>query len=532
MKSLSMRGALSACLISGAAVVALAAPGAASAGGLTEQCSGAAELKGQGSTLQAEAVGVWAVGFNANATSLKACNGKEEVGKKTSAEPLVTYKESSSGKGFKAWTVNKEFGAYGFIGTDNTVNNTEKGEIEADGTAETGGKALTIPVAEGAVAIIINLPNGCHAESTAAKGRLSLSDLQVEEVYAGVITKWSGLTGVGGSKIIQAPAVKVLKVKTTTGSAIVEVASGGFPEVAVGDPVSGTGIPVGTTVLAITGNTAELSANATKTSTTGVTLSFTPPTCEPEETIKTVARKDGSGTTHIFKRWLHWSNEGTLTTPVDGAQTWNQLSEGSESTEWPTGVPTIKEEGSPALVTEVATTPSTIGYANLADARNAANGGGFGEKQPGDGGEKHQKFWALVENGEKESKPTFTDPSSDKESGTRANANCTDTVFSNGLASFPPPSVESNWNEVTADKFSKTYPICGLTYDLALANYEAYDAFGTTQGEATDVENYLAFVLDSKGGQKEIITKHDYEDLPKAVLTKSLEGLPLITWEP
>jgi ABC-type phosphate transport system substrate-binding protein len=582
MKFNSARGALSACLITGAAVAALAAPGSASANLLT-RCTGAS-IEGNGSTLQAEAVkNVFGPGFNSNTTTgSKSCPGG----------PTVGYHESGSGAGYKSWALSDEFGMWGFIGTDNTVNSTEKTALEALGTHETGGKVLTIPVAEGSVAIMVHLPEGCRASSTAAKGRLSLSGLALEEIYAGVKTKWSELTE-DSNKVFGNPLNLVYRVKLTVSSTTAEVAAGGFPGVVAGDKVTGTGIPTGTTVVSVSGNTLELSNAATATekedtltfptvakltlgsisavaeagsflgvvagdtvtgtgiaagttvvSVTGSTvelskaatktetkstLTFAEP-CNNTETIQTVAREDGSGTTHIFKRWLNWANESALSTPK-GNRTWDELSEGGESTNWPTGVPTLKASGSPKLVEKVATTPSSIGYANLADARNVSWAGGFGEPN---GGEIDQKFWALVENEVKSGKPAYADPSSDKESGTRADANCADTVFSNGLAAFPPPSVESNWNEVTADKSSKTYPICGLTYDLAFANYESYDlgTFPTTQGEATTVENYLEFVLNSKGGQKEITVKQDYEALPKAVLTKALEGLPLINWLP
>ncbi len=68
---------------------------------------------------------------------------------------------------------------------------------------------------------------------------------------------------------------QVAGVTTTSGNASVTVASGGFPAVAVGMGVTGTGVPSNATVLAISGNTVTLSANATVSSTT--TLTFLPP---------------------------------------------------------------------------------------------------------------------------------------------------------------------------------------------------------------------------------------------------------------
>jgi ABC-type phosphate transport system substrate-binding protein len=530
MKFLSARGALPACLITAAAVVALAAPGAANAT-LLPQCEGSQTLEGAGSSLQAEAVEVWEKGFNKNTLSTKACKGG--LGK----EPVISYKSIGSGAGFKEWNEKEHFGSIGFVGTDNTVNPAEKAELESKGKEEPSGKVLTDPVAEGAVAIIINLPAGCSASSTASKGRLALNQGTLEKIYADEVTEWSQITDDGDAYHGTVLAAKVLKVKTTLGSAIIKVKSPGFSGVVVGDEVSvGTGLVVGAKVVSVTTvageEEIELSAPATKT-VAADTVTFVTP-CNANQPIKTVVREDGSGTTHIFKRFLNWSfpSPKKLTTPT-GSFTWDELSEGTKAcpsgtscnTLWPTGVGLIKGNTGVGVVEAVENPANagSIGYANLADARNVT----FSKFMPPTGGEKKQLFWAVLES--KAAGAAYQDPSTNKDVAARASANCKSTVYSNGTASFPPPSVESNWNEVSADQYSATYPICGLTYDLTFGNYKAYP--GTSQGEATTAENYLAFVLDKNGGQKELGEKHDYLALPSAVLTKSLEGLKLIEWE-
>jgi ABC-type phosphate transport system substrate-binding protein len=521
MKLFSVRGILPACLITAAAAVALAAPGAASAA-LLPQCEGSQTLEGAGSSLQAEAVELWAKGFN-NAASLstKSCHGG--LGK----EPVISYKSIGSGAGFKEWNEFKHFGTIGFVGTDNTVNPTEKAELESKGTEGPSGKVLTMPVAQGAVAIIVDLPAGCSAVSTASKGRLALNQSTIEKIYADEVTEWSQITDDGDEYVGTVWAAKVAAVKMTELSTTITVASGGFPKVVVGYNASGPGIPPATTVVAINGN--ELTLSKAATTTTEGTVTFFHP-CNSKQAIKTVVRKDGSGTTHIFKRFLNWSDPAPakLTTPT-GNFSWDELSEATKTcpagtscnTDWPTGVGAIKGETNQGVIEEVEKNPGSIGYANLADARNPL----FSKFIPPAGGEKKELFWAVVE-----SKPgSYQDPSTNKDVATRASANCKSTVYSNGSASFPPPSVESNWNEVAAKASQATYPICGLTYDLAFGNYQAFE--GTSQGEATTVSNFLSFVLDSAGGQKEINEKHDYLSLPSAVEKKSLEGLPLIAWE-
>ena len=69
---------------------------------------------------------------------------------------------------------------------------------------------------------------------------------------------------------------------------------------------------------------------------------------------------------------------------------------------------------------------------------------------------------------------------------------------------------------MTAKAESKTYALCGLTYDLVLTNYEAYA--GGTAAEAQTVIDFENYVLSSKGGGKEI-KNHDYAPLPKGLVS-------------
>jgi ABC-type phosphate transport system substrate-binding protein len=245
--------------------------------------------------------------------------------------------------------------------------------------------------------------------------------------------------------------------------------------------------------------------------------------CNKETPITVVVRLDGSGTTHIFKKYLSLVFNGTLASEDGKTHTWAELAEGSLSTTWPTATKVLKpkESTNVGLLKEIAATPGSIGYANLGDARNAANGGFTGQSP--------QRFWTELEDskkvkGEKASRK-YADPSSDGDSATIASSNCKKTVYSNGTAAFPPPSVEAPWNEVTAELSSKTYSLCGLTYDLVLKNYEAYA--GGTASEATTVVDFMNYVLSKKGGQKELKNK-DYNELPKGLVGLALEGIGTI----
>jgi len=473
MKRISARRMASACAITAASLAALAAPGAASAS-TGELCTGESTF-GAGSSFQALAQQqVWSVDFNkAKEKSLFACDGEHGP---TKGKPTITYESIGSGAGYKKWKEKLEYGKYGFIGTDNTVN---KAEIEAvNAEQEAGGKSklMTIPVAQGAVAIIVHLPVGCTSTSTAnagnaknAEGRLALNDVTLEEIYNGQINKWSQITSANG-----------------------------------GD--------------AITCETPE----------------------ESESAIIPVVRKDSSGTTHIFKRFLALISTQTFEMEnikegkiIEGL-TWGQAAEGPKSTAWPVAakVLTPKNETGAGLAEEVYNTPGSIGYANLADARETEVEGKYKyDFVPPVGGKGTTTFWAELENSSKTSKGkttrTYADPSSNEDSATKAESNCKSTVYQNGTKVFPPPLLTEPWNEVTTELVSKTYALCGLTYDLALTNYAAYSAHGGNVKEATTVQNYLNYVLDAVGGQAKI-KKHDYLGLPIELAEEARKGPGLI----
>ena len=79
---------------------------------------------------------------------------------------------------------------------------------------------------------------------------------------------------------------------------------------------------------------------------------------------------------------------------------------------------------------------------------------------------------------------------------------------------------------MTTELVSKTYSLCGLTYNLVLRNYEAYA--GGSVAEATTVVDFMNYVLSKKGGQKEMKNK-DYNELPKELVSLSAEGIATIT---
>jgi ABC-type phosphate transport system substrate-binding protein len=195
MTLLSIRRIVPACILSAATVAALVAPGAASAGTIGEQCSGA-NITGKGSSLQKLAQQtVWTLDFNTSANA-RACNDTQGTG----GVPTVTYTSVGSGAGMEAWGINGHAfeGSNGYVGTDEPPNETQKAEIESHKIKPRKENSLeTIPVLQGAVAMIVHLPTGCTATSTPYTGRLVLDNVTLEKIWAGEITKWNQITESG-----------------------------------------------------------------------------------------------------------------------------------------------------------------------------------------------------------------------------------------------------------------------------------------------------------------------------------------------
>jgi ABC-type phosphate transport system substrate-binding protein len=243
--------------------------------------------------------------------------------------------------------------------------------------------------------------------------------------------------------------------------------------------------------------------------------------CNPETTITPVVRKDQSGTSHIFKRYLGLVNNASFTTEKEESKTWSQIAEGPESTTWPKAAGVVKPaaNGGGALVAKVAETPGSIGYAGLPDSR--ANG----SFSPGKGGPGTAKFWAPVQdNGVGITKQKFADPSSNGDAEAVAESNCKTTEYTNGEVAFPPASVLEEWNAVTTRTTEKKYTLCGLTFDLSLTSFSSYP--GTSATETETAKDYLKFVVNSAaGGGQKLITNHDYLALPTgAVLNEAQKG--------
>ncbi len=245
--------------------------------------------------------------------------------------------------------------------------------------------------------------------------------------------------------------------------------------------------------------------------------------CSPDSTIIPIVRKDGAGTTHIFKKYLSLISGATFLDQKEVNRTWDEVSEGTLNIDWPkeANVTTPAATGDTAIDAAVASTPSSISYTTFAEAR--ANGSFT--PSPGTGGPGTARFWVPIQNnGLGTAKPKFADPSSNKDVATIANSNCKNTEYTNGVEAFPPLSVFEPWDQVTSSTTEKKYTLCSIVVELAFKSFSAFP--GTSLEEATSVNNFFRFVTDSKkGGGQKLIEGHDYLALPKGpVLSEAQKG--------
>jgi ABC-type phosphate transport system substrate-binding protein len=505
MTSLSVRRLALACVVSAAAIAAVASPGTASAASdLTHQCGSEQGIKGLGSTFQAPAEAVWTGNFNTSKNEF-ACNG-EHPKEGTKDKPEVKYEQGEAAqrgsgnclKDFGAGAAPK-LGEYPYCGTDEapTVAKIEEMEEKKENKKKGEKEVETIPTAQGAVAVLIHLPEGCKAESTVPSGiskiklgRLALDNTTVEGIFRGTIRDWK--------EVEEAQTDNLTKITCTGGAA------------------------------------------------------------EEETPISVVVRLDKSGTTHIFKSYLaqvftgEWEAEefnepegagkgkpcGEVK-PAKEKVTWKKVQEGCENQRWPEAAKVVRPAttGNPAVIEEVNAKASSITYADLAVAREKAHfskKGEGGENKKGTAtkvGEQNHKFWAEVQNSA--APGTYADPGSTGDVEKIANSNCAATVYASEPGEkFPPKTTRETWFAVKAELVQKKYNICGLTYELALRTYKPFLSPKTPGEEEEDknkaqtVRDFLTYAVNAKvEGGGALLKNHDYEKVSGTVAKEAETGI-------
>jgi hypothetical protein len=378
----------------------------------------------------------------------------------------------------------------GFIGTDDPPTGpvTTAGTNLADAAQAAGGsvKELTIPVAQAPVSIPFSLPSGITL-GTGSKINLKtavLNDIYAENVPAsahyaantfGALLELSGLT-----KVASAPVAQQF---TDPGNA---------------------------------GNT-------------GIILQ---------------ERSSGSGTSYTFKGFLFYAGAAGYTANFEaddnsGPNGWPFASVATACPSVAAGTvqmvqPTGNSSGG-GLVKDTASCPGSIGYANLADAANTANGGFTNVAQSSvfGGSPAHDIQYANVQANEGDKTPVYASPALSG-TGNKANVYAGSSININGASPthvghwFVPLSgtkivPTGTWggtnpsdpNVYDHDGKAARYPIVAATYDAAWSNYNAstsnlvgangYGSLANSNAEGASVKSYLQYVTSATKGQADLV---------------------------
>lgn len=172
-----------------AAMAAMAPAASADFDGVNQQRCTGDSITGTGATFPGEAQAAWTKDFRENLLG-EGCPLFQVTGQ------TITYNLTGSGAGRKAMGMTSSVPidtTKSFAGSDTAPTSTEM----STSNTQSGTLVHSIPVTSGAVAVIVNAPDGCAIPSGVATsdGRFRVSNAALEDAYAGTTTTWGGLLG-------------------------------------------------------------------------------------------------------------------------------------------------------------------------------------------------------------------------------------------------------------------------------------------------------------------------------------------------
>jgi ABC-type phosphate transport system substrate-binding protein len=255
-----------------------------------------------------------------------------------------------------------------------------------------------------------------------------------------------------------------------------------------------------------------------------------------DKPIIRVVRFDDSGTSFAFKDYLNTidGGEGWLTTYVTGAnktREWPNAVFGkrTDCAGEPNGPGSQPDEtdhltsgcsnGNGALVAKLVATDGSVGYSDVSTARsNSPSLAIEPEKNDND------TYWTQIENGSN----NFTEPTSNangfRTDGPRG-ANCQTTEFT-GL----PASTLGDWSKATGVTSQTGYGICTLTYGLVFDdNSEVWGSSPVEEAKARTVKDYWENIVSAPAQAS--LFPNDYAPLPGSIQSIAKAGVASIDWE-
>ncbi len=354
------------------------------------------------------------------------------------------------------------------------------GKVEADANPDNDGETHVIPIAAGAIAPLVNFPEGCSPEPLADKYRT---------VSAAEITGNAALKG-----ILRVRFTKVKFEKVWAGEENAKW-SEAFPE--LGSQAGACDVP-----------------------------------------IVRVVRFDKSGTTFGFKDYLRTVNPGRgWTTTFESATTngnreWPNAEFGTTGQCGATAAPGKQADavdfltsacanGNGELVKKLIATDGSIGYSDIATARSASPTLAVNASLAT---APTTPYWTQVQNGsvnvasaEEGEGKGFTEPTFDEANGFRTTAagnslqkgsNCK----APGIFKNVPADSLGDWSQTSGVNAASGFGICTLTYALVFDDNAA--VFGNTpeeEGKARTLKDYMDNIVTS--GQSGLFAG-DYAPLP------------------
>jgi ABC-type phosphate transport system substrate-binding protein len=449
--------------------VAVFAPGA-NAAFTTTKCAGQ-DIVGRGASFARDAHKV----FNGNLKSFY-CIGTSGFNKRD-----VTYQSEGSGKGKSSMKTREDIPRFGM--SDEPPPPDEIAQMNAgtgsdpagtDTNPNDNGKIHVIPAAVGAVAPLVNFPNGCDVNELPASARTEEQDFDGDTVADETVR-------------VRFNRAQYESVWAKDGAADEwhEV----FPDLA-GDP-------------------------------------------DCEVPIIRVVRYDTSGTTYAFKDYLNSidGGEGWLTTYIANEENrqWPGAEVGARADCGGETGPGAQADaidhltsgcgsGNDDLVAKLVEVDGSIGYSDISTAR--ANSPSLAiEAESGD----NDTYWTQVENAAEE----WVEPTAFAEGvllGGPRGANCQATEFEN-----VPATTFDDWSQATGVTSLVGYGICTMTYGLVFDDNA--DVWGNTPAEeakARTVKDYWENIV-SEGSQN-LLFGNDYAPLPPSVIPIARAGVEAIDW--
>jgi ABC-type phosphate transport system substrate-binding protein len=393
----------------------------------------------------------------------------------------VTYSPEGSSAGIAAMTNRALTPRFG--GTDDPPTVAQVQAMNAGTPLDTdNGKVHVLPIAVGSVVVLVNFPDGCNPEKLGAQFRT-----------------------VSAAEITDTPAKKaLLRVR--------------FPKALFEEVWAGTKNAKWTEAFP------ELDAI---------------PACEVP--IIRVVRFDGSGTTFTLKDYLNTINPARqwkttyATTGPKLTQEWPNAVFGTGGQCGATAAPgkdadtvdyltTNCAKGNGQLIAKLALTEGSIGYADLATARNSNPTLAV---DPTKSEAPTTPYWIPVQNGS----GVFTEPTADEANGFKTAAgsptkgsNCLGAEFKDA-----PDSSFGDWANTSGVNSTGGWGICTLTYALAFDDNAA--VWGNTpeeEAKARTVKDYQESIL--SGLAQGLLFGADYAPLPQKFLDISKAGVASIGW--